>query len=154
MTAAAARAVGLDCVLVLSARSADPPLQGNLLLDRLFGATVHFIRANPERAARLVNDAATLLGLSVRVDPPELITDQRFIGEGYGIPSAECLQAINLPARSEAILLDPCYTGKGMAGLIHDVRAGAISPDETVMFLHAGGAPALFSQSDPEALVR
>ena len=48
MTAAAARAVGLDCVLVLSARSADPPLQGNLLLDRLFGATIHFIRANPD----------------------------------------------------------------------------------------------------------
>jgi len=48
MTAAAARAVGLDCVLVLSARSAEPPLQGNLLLDRLFGATIHFIRANPD----------------------------------------------------------------------------------------------------------
>ena len=48
MTAAAARAVGLDCVLVLSARQADPPLQGNLLLDRLFGATVHFIQANPD----------------------------------------------------------------------------------------------------------
>ncbi|HEY6825524.1 MAG TPA: hypothetical protein VI259_01630 [Gemmatimonadaceae bacterium] len=41
-----------------------------------------------------------------------------------------------------------------MAGLIHDVRAGAISPEETVMFLHTGGAPALFSQPDPEALVR
>ena len=258
MTAAAARAVGLDCVLVLSARSAEPPLQGNLLLDRLFGATIHFIRANPDprfavaadevekvaevvddltrrgrrpyvipiggsspigalgyvdgtreiqeqlegsatrvdrlyyasgsrgtqaglelgarafgaayrlhgiavsagedekqrRAARLVNDAATLLELSVRVDPSELVTDQRFIGEGYGIPSAGCLEAIKLLARSEAILLDPCYTGKAMAGLIDDVRAGAISPEETVMFLHTGGAPALFSQPDSEALVR
>src|SRR3954463_8603856 len=48
MTAAAARAVGLDCVLVLSARQAEPPLQGNLLLDRLFGATIHFIQANPD----------------------------------------------------------------------------------------------------------
>ena len=48
MTAAAARAVGLDCVLVLSARQLDPPLQGNLLLDRLFGATIHFIQANPD----------------------------------------------------------------------------------------------------------
>ncbi len=87
------------------------------------------------------------------MDPSELVTDQRFIGEGYGIPSAECLEAIKLLARSEAILLDPCYTGKGMAGLIHDVRAGAISPEETVVFLHTGGAPALFSQPDPAALV-
>jgi 1-aminocyclopropane-1-carboxylate deaminase/D-cysteine desulfhydrase-like pyridoxal-dependent ACC family enzyme len=41
-----------------------------------------------------------------------------------------------------------------MAGLIHDVRAGAISPEETVIFLHTGGAPTLFSQPDPAALVR
>jgi 1-aminocyclopropane-1-carboxylate deaminase/D-cysteine desulfhydrase-like pyridoxal-dependent ACC family enzyme len=105
------------------------------------------------RAARLMNEAATLLGLPIRVDPSELVTDQRFIGDGYGIPSAECLEAIRLLARTEAILLDPCYTGKGMAGLIHDVRAGAIGPQETVVFLHTGGAPALFSQPDPVALV-
>ena len=100
-----------------------------------------------------MNEAATLLELDIRVEPSELVTDQRFIGEGYGIPSAECLEAIKLLARSEAILLDPCYTGKAMAGLIHDVRAGAISPEETVLFLHTGGAPALFSQPDPAALV-
>jgi len=254
MTAAAARVAGLECVLVLSARQSEPPLQGNLLLDRLFGATIHFIQANPDprfavasddvqkvdeiveeltrsgrrpyvipiggsspigamgyvagtrelqqqietavdrvyyasgsrgtqaglelgarafgveyrlhgiavsagenekqrRAARLVNDAASLLGLPIRVDPEELVTDQRFIGEGYGIPGAECLEAIRLLARTEAILLDPCYTGKGMAGLIHDVRAGAIAPGETVVFLHTGGAPALFSQPDPRTLL-
>jgi 1-aminocyclopropane-1-carboxylate deaminase/D-cysteine desulfhydrase-like pyridoxal-dependent ACC family enzyme len=105
------------------------------------------------RAARLVNEAAALIGLPIRVDPADLPTDQRFIGEGYGIPTAECLDAIRLLARTEAILLDPCYTGKGMAGLIHDVRTGAISPEETVMFLHTGGAPALFSQPDPTVLV-
>jgi len=257
MTAAAARAVGLDCVLVLSARQADPALQGNLLLDRLFGATVHFIQASPDprfavaadevekvnevvadltrrgrrpyvipiggsspigalgyvdgtrelheqlttsalrvdrvyyasgsrgtqaglelgarmfgveyrlhgiavsagedekqrRAARLVNEAAALLGVPIRVDPSELVTDQRFIGDGYGIPTAECLEAIRMLARSEAILLDPCYTGKAMAGLVHDIRNGAIPAHGTVIFLHTGGAPALFSQPDPLALV-
>ena len=105
------------------------------------------------RAARLATEAATLIGLPIRVDPSELVTDQRFIGEGYGIPSAECLEAIRLLARTEAILLDPCYTGKAMAGLIHDVRTAAISPHETIVFLHTGGAPALFSQPDPTALV-
>ena len=105
-----------------------------------------------QRAARLANGAAELLELSVRVDAAELITDQRFIGEGYGIPSDECLEAIRLLARTEAILLDPCYTGKAMAGLIHDVRTGAIPAGETVVFLHTGGAPALFAQADPSTL--
>ena len=50
--------------------------------------------------------------------------DQRIIGDGYGIPTAECLEAIKLLAQSEAVLLDPCYTGQGMAGLMHDLRAG------------------------------
>jgi 1-aminocyclopropane-1-carboxylate deaminase/D-cysteine desulfhydrase-like pyridoxal-dependent ACC family enzyme len=107
-----------------------------------------------QRAARLVNAAATLLDLDVNVHPADLITDQRFIGEGYGIPTAECLEAIRLLARTEAILLDPCYTGKAMAGLIHDVRSGAIAPSETVVFLHTGGAPALFAQPDPRALTQ
>jgi len=56
MTAAAARAAGLDCVLVLSARQSDPPLQGNLLLDRLFGATIHFIQANPDPRFAVASD--------------------------------------------------------------------------------------------------
>jgi D-cysteine desulfhydrase family pyridoxal phosphate-dependent enzyme len=257
MTAAAARAVGLECALVLSARQDDPPLEGNLLLDRLFGATIHFIPSNPDphfavaadetlkvaevvddltragrrpyvipiggsspvgamgyvagtrelheqlldstihadrlyyasgsrgtqaglelgarafgvdyrlcgiavsagedekrvRAARLVNDAATRLALDVCVKADDLVTDQRFIGEGYGIPTTECLDAIRLLARTEAILLDPCYTGKAMAGLIHDVLTRAIAPSETIVFLHTGGAPALFAQPDPHALV-
>jgi D-cysteine desulfhydrase family pyridoxal phosphate-dependent enzyme len=252
LTAAAAGAAGLDCVLVLSARSEHPPLQGNLLLDRLLGATIHFIPANPDprfavaddealkvaevaddltrhgkrpyvipiggsspigalgyvagtrelrdqltasgiradrvyyasgsrgtqaglelgarvfecsyrlqgvavsagepekqaRAARLINEAASLIGTSIRVDASELVTDQRFIGEGYGVPSTECLEAIKVLARHEAILLDPVYTGKAMARLIDDVRRGVVDATETVVFLHTGGAPALFAQAD------
>jgi len=251
MTAGAACAVGLDCVLVLSRRGDDPDVQGNLLLDRLFGATIHFIvnldqrfavaadevqkvaeivddltargrrpyvipiggsspigalgyvagtqelrdqlfesnvrvdrlyyasgsrgteaglelgarmygctyrlhgvavSAGEEekrvRAARLVNEAARILQQSIQVDPSELFTDQRFIGEGYGIPSAECVEAIKLLARHEAILLDPVYTGKAMACLIDDIRRGAIGANETVLFLHTGGAPALFAHAE------
>ena len=80
------------------------------------------------------------------------MTDQTQIGEGYGIPTEAALEAISLLARSEAILLDPCYTSKGMAGLIHDIRSGAIAPSETVVFLHTGGVPALFTQNFVEAL--
>jgi 1-aminocyclopropane-1-carboxylate deaminase/D-cysteine desulfhydrase-like pyridoxal-dependent ACC family enzyme len=100
------------------------------------------------RATRLINEAAELLDMPIRVDPAELFTDQRFIGEGYGIPSAECVEAIKLLARHEAILLDPVYTGKAMAALIDDVRHQVIDPNETVVFLHTGGAPALFAHAE------
>jgi 1-aminocyclopropane-1-carboxylate deaminase/D-cysteine desulfhydrase-like pyridoxal-dependent ACC family enzyme len=105
-----------------------------------------------ERAASLINDAAMLIGADVRVDAAELVTDQRHIGEGYGLATPGCLEAIALLARSEGILLDPVYTGKAMAALIDDVRQGAIDPGETVVFLHTGGVPALFA--NPEDLLK
>jgi D-cysteine desulfhydrase family pyridoxal phosphate-dependent enzyme len=107
-----------------------------------------------ERAKRIANEAATRLGLPERLERADLITDQTHIGEGYGIPTAAGLEAIALLARTEAILLDPCYTSKGMAGLIHDVRTGAIAPSETVVFLHTGGIPALFTQTFVDSLKR
>jgi 1-aminocyclopropane-1-carboxylate deaminase/D-cysteine desulfhydrase-like pyridoxal-dependent ACC family enzyme len=45
------------------------------------------------------------------------------------------------------VLLDPTYTGKAMAALIGDVRAGRVAPDDTLVFLHTGGAPALFAHA-------
>jgi D-cysteine desulfhydrase family pyridoxal phosphate-dependent enzyme len=98
-----------------------------------------------ERARRIANEAATRLGLSERLDLPDLVTDQSFIGEGYGIPTSGGLEAIDLLARSEAILLDPCYTSKGMAALIQHVRNGELNPADTIVFLHTGGMPALFT---------
>jgi D-cysteine desulfhydrase family pyridoxal phosphate-dependent enzyme len=105
-----------------------------------------------ERAKRIANEAAARLGLPERVELAELVTDQTHIGEGYGIPTDAALDAIRLLATTEAILLDPCYTSKAMAGMIHDIRSGEMSPSETVVFLHTGGMPALFTQSFVEAL--
>jgi D-cysteine desulfhydrase family pyridoxal phosphate-dependent enzyme len=251
MTAAAARAVGLDVVLVLTADSDDPPLSGNLLLDRLFGATIHYLPrpADPllatnekedvtvreildrlareghrpyvipvggsstlgvfgyvwasreiagqlrlmherptrlyyasgsrgtqaglalgakafglsyepfgvavsggeswkrERAIRIANEAADLVGSSIRVADDDLRTEERFIGKAYGAPTSECIEAIELVARCEGILLDPVYTGKAMACLIAHVRAGELDPASTVVFLHTGGVPALFAHA-------
>ena len=250
MTAAAARAAGLEIVLVLTADD-DPPVQGNLLLDHLFGATIHFVPppadpllatsdieeakvaevmadlhrrgerpylipvggssgvgvlgyvfgtgeivrqlqemdAHPsrlyyasgsrgtqagltlgaavhaapyelrgiavsggetwkrERALRIANEAASLIGTPTRIRDSDLVTDQRQIGAGYGIPTEECLEAISLVARSEGILLDPVYTAKAMAGLISDVRGRAVDPQSSVLFLHTGGVPAVFAHA-------
>ena len=98
-----------------------------------------------ERARRIANEAAARLGLAERLEFSELVTDQNFIGEGYGIPTPAALEAISLLARTEAILLDPCYTSKAMAGLIHHARSGELRPADCVVFVHTGGMPALFT---------
>lgn len=100
-----------------------------------------------ERAKRIANEAAERLGLVERLDPGDLFTDQGYIGDGYGIPTAGGMEAIALLAKTEAIVLDPCYTSKAMAALIDHVRKGVLRPDQTVVFLHTGGMPALFTPS-------
>jgi D-cysteine desulfhydrase family pyridoxal phosphate-dependent enzyme len=250
MTAAAARAAGLKVHLVLTAE-ANPPVQGNLLLDRLFGAVIHYVPppADPtlatseeeeakvaevlaalrasgerpyeipvggssgvgvlgytfgtrelvdqlsdageqptrlyfasgsrgtqagltlgalwcdaayavygvavsggesfkrERALRIANEAARLAAIDVPVTRNDLLTDQGYIGDGYGIPTPGCLEAIHLLAQTEGILLDPVYTAKAMACLIDHVRTGALDPRSSIVFLHTGGVPALFAHA-------
>ena len=74
--------------------------------------------------------------------------DDRFVGEGYGIPTPEGLAAIRLLARMEGLLLDPVYTSKAMAGLVAMIREGRFSDEQNVVFLHTGGWPALFAYQE------
>jgi D-cysteine desulfhydrase len=71
--------------------------------------------------------------------------DDRFVGEGYGIPTDASREAIGLAARCEALLLDPVYTAKAMAGLIAYVRQQRFTEKQTVLFWHTGGQVALFA---------
>jgi 1-aminocyclopropane-1-carboxylate deaminase/D-cysteine desulfhydrase-like pyridoxal-dependent ACC family enzyme len=100
-----------------------------------------------ERALRIANEAAALAGLDLRVVEDDLATDQRFIGEGYGIATRACVEAIHLLAETEGILLDPVYTAKAMAALIEHARRGELDPASSVVFLHTGGTPALFAHA-------
>ena len=100
-----------------------------------------------ERAKRIADEAATRLGLPERLEFSDLTTDQNFIGEGYGIPTAEALEAIRLLATTEAMLLDPCYTSKAMAALIAHARSGELTAADCVVFLHTGGMPAIFTEN-------
>jgi D-cysteine desulfhydrase len=76
-----------------------------------------------------------------------------WVGPGYSLPTAEMVEAVQLFARLEGILLDPVYTGKAAAGLIGLARSGYFAPDENILFVHTGGAPSLFAYQsvlDPE----
>jgi 1-aminocyclopropane-1-carboxylate deaminase/D-cysteine desulfhydrase-like pyridoxal-dependent ACC family enzyme len=71
--------------------------------------------------------------------------DDRFVGEGYGIPTDGSREAIEISARIEAIFLDPAYTAKAMAGLFAYVRQQKFVENQTVLFWHTGGQVALFA---------
>jgi 1-aminocyclopropane-1-carboxylate deaminase/D-cysteine desulfhydrase-like pyridoxal-dependent ACC family enzyme len=89
-----------------------------------------------------------LLDMPLNLDREDMTILYDYIGEGYGIPTPECIEAIKLMARTEAVMLDPNYTGKAMSGLIDQVRKGNVGKNETVVFLHTGGLPALFLYSE------
>ncbi|HEV2527694.1 MAG TPA: D-cysteine desulfhydrase family protein [Thermomicrobiales bacterium] len=98
--------------------------------------------------ARLANQTAELLHTRMKFHHGEIMVDDGFIGPGYGKPTPEALDAIRVLARSEGILLDPAYTAKAMAGLIHHIETAELRPNDSVVFLHTGGAPALFSWNE------
>jgi 1-aminocyclopropane-1-carboxylate deaminase/D-cysteine desulfhydrase-like pyridoxal-dependent ACC family enzyme len=80
-----------------------------------------------------------------RFDRVSVEVDDRFVGEGYGSPTADSRAAIDLLARTEALFLDPTYTAKAMAGLLAYVRRGAFASADTVLFWHTGGQVGLFA---------
>jgi 1-aminocyclopropane-1-carboxylate deaminase/D-cysteine desulfhydrase-like pyridoxal-dependent ACC family enzyme len=71
--------------------------------------------------------------------------DDGFVGGGYGIPTAESAEALQLAARTDAIFLDPTYTAKAMAGLIAYVRQRKFTESQKVVFWHTGGQVGLFA---------
>jgi D-cysteine desulfhydrase family pyridoxal phosphate-dependent enzyme len=131
---------GTQAGLTLGARLCEAPY-------RVYGVAVSAGEPEKiERAKRIANEAAALLQLPERLERDDLFTDQHFIGDGYGIATPEGVEAISLLARHEAIVLDPCYTSKGMAALIKHVRARELDHTETIVFLHTGGVPAIFTE--------
>ena len=95
--------------------------------------------------AHAANKAASELGLALEIQPGEVISYSNYVGEGYAAPTPAGLDAIRLVASTEGILLDPVYSGKAMAALIDHIQKGLVKSDETVIFLHTGGYPALFA---------
>jgi len=98
-----------------------------------------------QRIASLAMDAGRFLGLDISFSAGDVNNTDAYVGETYGKPTPAGIEAIKLLAQTEAILLDPVYSSKGMSGLIDHIRQGKIARDETVVFVHTGGNPALFA---------
>jgi len=92
---------------------------------------------------KLAVETADLLGHKARVTRDLVVADCDYVGEGYGLVDEAVIEALKLAARTDALLLDPVYTGKAMKGLITLSRMGRFD-GETVVFLHTGGSQGLF----------
>jgi 1-aminocyclopropane-1-carboxylate deaminase/D-cysteine desulfhydrase-like pyridoxal-dependent ACC family enzyme len=97
--------------------------------------------------AELANAAADLLDEKLVFQPEDILINDDYCGEDYGVMGALEKDAIYQFARNEGILLDPVYTGRAAGGMIDLVRKGYFRHDEKVMFWHTGGTPALFADS-------
>jgi 1-aminocyclopropane-1-carboxylate deaminase/D-cysteine desulfhydrase-like pyridoxal-dependent ACC family enzyme len=125
---AGCRLLGLPTRVVgISADDSSPSLQS--IVRAIISGVSDLLNLDPARLSR---------GTAIEVD-------DRFVGDGYGIPTDESREALELAARTEAIFLDPTYTAKAMAGLISYVRQQRFRENQTVLFWHTGGQVGLFA---------
>jgi len=97
---------------------------------------------------KLAEETSKKLGISGGIKREDVVCFEEYVGPGYSIPTDEMIEAVKLFAGSEAILLDPVYSGKAAAGLINLVRKGFFEKGSNVLFLHTGGSPALYAYLD------
>ncbi|GAA5524269.1 L-cysteate sulfo-lyase [Microbulbifer aestuariivivens] len=157
------RAQWADCggpfTHIVFASSSGGTHAGLMLGARLLGLPTKIVGINIDKGAGgerpfaehildLSEQAATRLGVAESFSRGDLILDDGYLGEGYGVVGDAEREAIGLLARTEGILLDPVYTGRAMAGLLGLVRGGAFQASDRVLFWHTGGAPALFAYGD------
>jgi len=148
-------ATGLRPDVIVHASSSAGTQAGLIAGCALFGLRPRVLGvSSDEPAASLAANVERLIaGMAERLGakpssiggggPPDV--DDHHVGGGYGIPTPESTEALELVARREGILLDPVYTAKAMAGLIARVRAGEFSPETTLLFWHTGGQIGYFA---------
>ena len=107
-----------------------------------------------DRVLALANGTAELVGLTPaqnhgqRFEAADIILRREFTGAGYGVVGESERRALRLTAETEGILLDPVYTGRAMGALVSMIEADEMGKDESVIFWHTGGTPALFAYAD------
>ncbi|TGP50767.1 pyridoxal-phosphate dependent enzyme [bacterium M00.F.Ca.ET.230.01.1.1] len=100
---------------------------------------------SPDEIASRCCAAAELLGFRLDLGPERINNSTEFVGDDYGKPAAAAQETAALLARTEGILVDPVYSGKGFSGLVGDIQSGRLNKSDRAVFLHTGGLPAIFS---------
>lgn len=150
---------GADFSHVIFASSSGGTHGGLILGKHIYNQTFKLIGINIDKESntalpfdqqitQLVNSTAKLIGLDYCFSKDELVLNSNYVGGGYGVIGAQENEAIALTAKYEGILLDPVYTARAMAGLIHLIGSGQLTQSDQVLFWHTGGAPSLFAYAD------
>ena len=124
---------------------------GRNLLGRAYrtiAISQHYADDRVSGALEGARDALALLGWQMDLDETDVESYDQYVDTAYGEPSPRGLGAMQLAARTEALILDPIYTAKAMAAVIDHARRGLLGAHDTVVFIHTGGLPALFAFSD------
>jgi D-cysteine desulfhydrase family pyridoxal phosphate-dependent enzyme len=99
-----------------------------------------------EHVAELASETSERLGERIEFAPEEVLVNAEYAKPGYGVLTGAEREAVSLFAKYEGLLLDPVYTGRAAAGLVDLIRKGSFKKEDTILFWHTGGQPALFAE--------
>ncbi|MBT6190903.1 MAG: D-cysteine desulfhydrase [Tateyamaria sp.] len=110
------------------------------------------VRAPQDKQEQMVFDLAQRtadhMGTGLTINRADVRANCDYVGPGYGMPTQGMIDAVKLLAQTEGLLFDPVYSGKGLDGLIDQIRKGYFEGMDNVVFLHTGGSAALFGYTD------
>ncbi len=120
-------------------------MDGSVALPRVHGINVSEPDPTtlPAEVLRLAREVIEDRGLAMSIAEDDVRVDDRYLGEGYGLPTPATVQAIRLLGATEGIVLDPVYSGKAFGGLIDRVRRGEFAGVDDLIFIHTGGTASL-----------
>lgn len=98
------------------------------------------------RVSSLASDASERLGERIEFTRADVFANEEYCKPGYGVLTDAEREAVRLFAKYEGLLLDPVYTGRAAAGMLDLIHKGFFKKDETILFWHTGGQPALFAE--------
>jgi len=138
---------------IVFATSSGGTQAGLLLGQRVFGYKGRLLGISIDESeewlkshvSELASATSLKLGKHIKFTPDEVLANPNYCSPGYGVLTEQEREALRMFANLEGLLLDPVYTGRAAAGMIDLIRKGFFKKDETVLFLHTGGQPALFA---------
>ena len=138
---------------IVFATSSGGTQAGLLLGQRVFGYKGQLLGISIDESeewlknhvSELASAASLKLGKHIKFTPDEVLANANYCSAGYGVLTEQEREALRMFANLEGLLLDPVYTGRAAAGMLDLIRKGFFKKDETVLFLHTGGQPALFA---------
>ncbi len=135
---------GTQAGLVLGAKAFNTGM-------KIIGAAVGWTEKKEqiEKVRGIVKESMKKYSLDFQLRDEDLIVYNEYVGGGYGFMSEAKLEAVKMLAETEGLLIDPVYTATAMACLIDLVRKGGFKKTDNIVFLHTGGAVALFPYKDP-----